>query len=658
MSTRDGRQESCSFTGMRTSSCPILPEPISLGDHVTAYRSTLSPSLLFGPVPESISQDSSPLRAFQEAMSHSDKLFGPACPALLQQLEELNYGDCSDGKVETSLTDLCLWSLQSEFDLKAMAPASRTAAAAHLLFNRLLPNDSLGRSLDALSPDQPLAVWREGWTKWLADCDLWVLEHPLSLERLDAANALAQAWSAHQDASFDEWQGLVATARWRMLLCYLRPHQSLSTHPRDGASSLARWLQYRLEGLQLIWPRVEEAKGEELSAARNIFERFAKFCIELDEPIRSLLSDHIGEQLLSLIDQGRDENIGGSPLWKQLSEGLESCLKPASVERQPGDLDSSTTRKPSPRSTVSQNFGQLRRPQIERFLRYPGWSGTAGDPGSTPSQRSARSKDRELVSLGAGKWAAALFWPAFQPTEVLRDLNLCVDWESRLHQKIAQVSLEDLQDGIVEGDDQLSELLRSLCSAKPDHLRAQEHLIQGLCLQACCEESGRPSQAILAFLKEEGSSQTISVIGRARELSSLEPLQVMATWQKEIHDWLHTGRLERSPASTQRLWDAFVQSGSSFSGWTWPSVYMLKMGAAALSCCEEEFDTVFAILESTRAQQEEDSFQGNLQKLWGCDLRHRARHQRQAQDLRSMLLRTLDTPMWRRGWESLQRALH
>ena len=610
-----------------------------------------------------------PLQAFQKSMKNSQDGSGAACSVILKALErglhsnsahpDSGWGDQMDD--ESALRNLCCWSLDPEIDLETMVPSSQITAAARLLFQHLLPRDALGQTLEALDDTSPVALRRKAWTCWLANCDAWLLEEPLSLERMQAANAIADAWDAHQRSSLGEWQDLACTGRRRMLHSLLRPVQPLIQDVHLGAASLANWLQHRLAGLKLIWPGSELFSEEERLASQNILSRFSKFCVQLDEPIRILLSDHIREELLLLVERGQQGDAVEDSYWQQLHEELQRWFSLQSSHTPLNPLEESAQPRIAQTkicSHESAHTSEARRPHIERFLQYPGWGGTAGGPGSTPRQAALRFRSGDPVALGSGNWAAALFWPDFQPTQVLRDLQLTAQWEARLHRTIQHASFEDLSDGIVEGDDQLSELLTCLCGDQPSARNAQTHFIQGLCLQSEWEGTEGPSRAILTFLQEEGSAQTRAEITKAHELVSAAPLDVVATWQAKFLTWDELGRLERSSADSQQLWKEFIKTGGSFRGWMWPTVYLLKIGLAALSCNEDELDTLNLLLEAIRSEPSaEESFQTELQRLWGCDLRQRARLKREAQDTQSLLLRTLEDPAWQSGWETLRQAL-
>jgi hypothetical protein len=618
-----------------------------------------------------------PLRELLDAAQRGRLPAAPAAEALRVVIQEAL---AAPGSARTpdewaeleSLRLLASWTLENRLVREVpAAPDCDITAAVSVLSARIALGDLLlawSLKLARSSPEDLPSRFDE----WAVDKDRFLLSGGLSVERLQAFEALEHAMQSAQENGIIDSTVLIG-AQWRLICSLIRLSGEQGGRERDGQHCVRSFLRKAIQKMDREWG----------SAAPNLN---AGAAADLRQRLTALRASPLASQIPFEI-WGALESVQST--W------LRGSSKPPSALQQVKDF--LHMRRSAPRAAAASASRQLRpvsdldRRVARALMRKQRLEGTTGGDG-IPLPLLTHAVGRQLfegsascfrekvgrvspssgnvvtmtvplempleVSLPARPIPELLFPseildPSFRPLQGPRELRLTIETEARVLEALTAGDEQQplfhqvVADYILQGEQQESSwreyLIESILvrASQSEHAAELASLIERLQMEA-----GPQVQELLRAPRHRGQVVSWSWLSKRVEQAARHLAGYVAQEQE-------AGNITFS--EHQAVWEKFLATAAEFPLRSWAQVQLLHRALEALTAIEmdsEAFDGALEALGDRRWHLVGSA----LQTLYGTSLRERA----QQSELHASLLQWLQELTGGQaamvGWGSLAHA--
>lgn len=630
-----------------------------------------------------------PLREFAEIVKAGDLQGFAALEALQKAVKRALTASAGHAEEQTAwdlepVRLLASWSVSKSLPRELPpCPDGDVQQALTFLAECLLPQDLLCRfasDLSRCSSEEELDARIEEWN---AHRDSMILSSPLSVERLQAAEALGRAMHEWQRSEPTSIPWAITAAQWRVIASLIRPSEELPHGSQETLRAIRGLLRSTLKAMELEWVSPEPRFTAE--PACDLRRKMAALRL-------TPLAQSIPFEIWGILEGVQSAWMRGSHQPPHGFDKAKEFLGIRSRAERPPHAEASTARQPRPvtdrdRSLALRILEKQKRKMSEggQGVHVPLLSvravGTQLHDGESLRFREkwSRSSQSREVDASSSSVAMPLEAQSLTPAaraEVADPIQEQLDpqvWDLRFRMF---AGLEELEEGLAAAE----RIPMALSGTRSDRDLVEEMVVG---LSANREDD---QGEFFSFLTEslQVDSQTDAfreglepVLNRLHKIEqpqvqewlrplaqggvSVEPTSLFASVATALHRFeqymrRHCDGAPLAFVDHQEAWEVFLIEASNWVLSPWARAQFLAAGLKALQGLETDRDGFEGALESL-GSREARRLAIPLQRLYGACLVKRAALVDSAAQRLASLRQILGSPTWQAGWGPLAEAL-
>ncbi len=630
-----------------------------------------------------------PLRDFQKAVLAPGYPFAVASSALGEAvghaLRASEAVDEESGRLDIdALRLLAGWSLERNL-ARELPPTSdgEVQQALACLASRICLQDQLCRFASDLSACESAEQLDARIEEWNTQRDTMILSGPLSVERLQAVEALGNALRAWQESDLNTVHPAITAAQWRIIASLIRPPEELVHGEQVTIRAIRGLLRTPLRAMEQEW-----VSAEPRFSSGPVCDLRRKMAALRETPLAQTIPFEIWGILESVQSSWTRGSIKPPHGFDKVKEflGIRATAKrvpqaeasASRVARPVTDRERAFALKIIGKQSrsVSEGGQGVRIPlltlrpvgtqlHIGEFQRFRETLSVLGDHQAfaaiaspalgleSVQQHSVDTRQSDANPLQK-LLSPAVLSPGFRILSGHEQLTAAIETEQRVvlalaeHRSDRELLTEAVVEYILAGEDDEDEFRSFLVESLQFHAQADE--FKGF-LEPLIE---RLQTAVNPSVRE----WLIPTVREDRSLSAPSPYAAVLLTLRQFEHSLQRpfGADSGSFSRYQESWENFLIEASGWAASSWARSHFLAAGLKALQALDDDTDRFEAALEALGCR-EVPRIAVILQRLYGESLLARTSSSPAAAQRLAYLRQMLSSSAWQVGWGPLARAI-